>query len=105
MEDPSSMSPGSLMPSYPWLLTNELDISSTESKINAMRSVGVPYPEGYEKIANDDLQIQAEEITTDLVKSGAFAEANTEIIALIAYLQRLGTDIKANPEVIGEAGN
>ena len=105
MEDPSSMSPGSLMPSYPWLLTNELDISSTESKINVMRSVGVPYPDGYEKIANDDLQIQADEITTDLVKSGAFAEANKEIIALIAYLQRLGTDIKANPEVIGEAGN
>ena len=37
MEDPSSMSPGSLMPSYPWLLTNELDISSTESKINACK--------------------------------------------------------------------
>ena len=105
MEDPSSMSPGSLMPSYPWLLTNELDISSTESKINAMRNVGVPYPDGYEKIANEDLQVQAEEITLDLVKSGAFAEANKEIIALIAYLQRLGTDIKANPEVIGEAGN
>lgn len=105
MEDPSSMSPGSLMPSYPWLLTNELDISSTESKINAMRSVGVPYPDGYEKIANEDLQVQAEEITLDLVKSGAFAEANKEIIALIAYLQRLGTDIKANPEAIGEAGN
>lgn len=105
MEDPSSMSPGSLMPSYPWLLTNELDISSTESKINAMRSVGVPYPDGYEKIASDDLQVQAKEITLDLVKSGAFAEANKEIIALIAYLQRLGIDIKANPEVIGEAGN
>jgi len=105
MEDPSSMSPGSLMPSYPWLLTNELDISSTESKINAMRNVGVPYPDGYEKIANEDLQVQAEEITLDLVKSGAFAEANKEIIALIAYLQRLGIDIKANPEVIGEAGN
>ncbi len=104
MENPSSMSPGSLMPSYPWLLTNDLDISSTESKINAMRSIGVPYPDSYEKIANDDLQIQAEQIAAELQNAGAPAEPNKEIIALIAYLQRLGTDIKANPVATGEAG-
>jgi cytochrome c oxidase cbb3-type subunit I/II len=101
MENPSSMSPGSLMPSYPWLHTNDLDVSTTESKINALRSVGVPYPEGYEKIANDDLQAQAEKIAIDLQTNGAPAEPNKEIIALIAYLQRLGTDIKAK----GQAGN
>jgi cytochrome c oxidase cbb3-type subunit I/II len=95
MENPSSMSPGSLMPSYPWLLTNDLDISTTESKINALRNVGVPYPEGYEMVANDDLQVQAEKIAVDLQNNGAPAEPNKEIIALIAYLQRLGTDIKA----------
>jgi cytochrome c oxidase cbb3-type subunit I/II len=104
MENPTTMSPGSLMPAYPWLLTNDLDISTTEKKISVMRSFGVPYPDGYEKIANDELQIQAEEIATDLQKSGAFAEPNKEIIALIAYLQRLGIDIKSNPEIIGEAG-
>lgn len=95
MENPRSMSPGSIMPSYPWLLTNDLDVSSTESKINAMRSVGVPYPDGFEKVANEDLQKQAEQITADLQNAGAPAEPNKEIIALIAYLQRLGTDIKA----------
>jgi cytochrome c oxidase cbb3-type subunit I/II len=95
------MSPGSLMPSYSWLLSNDLDISSTESKINAMRSIGVPYPDDYEKIANDDLQNQAEQIATDLQNAGAPVEPNKEIIALIAYLQRLGTDIKAS----GQAGN
>jgi len=105
MENPSSMSPGSLMPSYSWLLSNDLDISSTESKINAMRSIGVPYPEGYEEIANDDLQVQAEKIAMDLQNAGSPAEPNKEIIALIAYLQRLGTDIKANPVATGEAGN
>jgi cytochrome c oxidase cbb3-type subunit I/II len=105
MENPSSMSPGSLMPSYSWLLSNDLNISSTESKINAMRSIGVPYPEGYEEIANDDLQVQAEKIAMDLQNAGAPAEPNKEIIALIAYLQRLGTDIKANPVATGEAGN
>ena len=95
MENPRSMSPGSLMPSYPWLLTDDLDISTTKAKINAMRSIGVPYPEGYEKTANEDLQQQAEKIALDLQNNGAPAEPNKEIIALIAYLQRLGTDIKA----------
>jgi len=105
MENPTSMSPGSLMPSYPWLHTNDLNITSTESKINAMRSLGVPYPEGYEKIANDDLQMQAEQIATDLQNAGAHAEPNKEIIALIAYLQRLGTDIKAKSNMTEQAGN
>lgn len=104
MENPSSMSPGSLMPSYPWLLSNDLNTSNTESKISVMRSIGVPYPEGYEKIANEDLQAQAEKIALDLQNAGAPAEPNKEIIALIAYLQRLGTDIKANPVATGQTG-
>ena len=102
MENPRSMSPGSLMPSYPWLLSSDLDISTTESKINAMRSIGVPYSEGYEKIANDDLQKQAEQIAADLQNAGAPTEPNKEIIALIAYLQRLGTDIKAKNNQAGK---
>jgi len=97
MENPRSMSPGSIMPPYPWLLENTLDISFTSSKINALRSIGVPYPEGYENQANDDLMKQAEAIATDLQKNGVPAESDKEIVALIAYLQRLGTDIKAKP--------
>jgi cytochrome c oxidase cbb3-type subunit I/II len=99
MENPRSMSPGSIMPSYPWLLTNTLDISATPAKINAMRSIGVPYPSGYENEANDHLTKQAGVITLDLQKNGVLAESDKEIIALIAYLQRLGTDIKAKPIV------
>jgi len=95
MEDPRSMSPGSLMPIYPWLLEDNLDISTTAAKINGMRTLGVPYEEGYEDIANEDLAAQAEIITNDLIESGVTAESDKEIIALIAYLQRLGTDIKA----------
>ena len=100
MENPSSMSPGSIMPSYPWLLTQNLDISNTGKKISAMRSIGVPYPEGFEKIANAELTKQADAITLDLQKAGVPAESNKEIIALIAYLQRLGTDIKVNPQQV-----
>ncbi len=96
MENPSSISPGSIMPAYPWLYTQDLDVSKTEAKILAMQTLGVPYPKNYEKIALEDLQVQADSISKDLLNSGAVAEPNKEIIALIAYLQRLGTDIKVS---------
>lgn len=98
MEDPTSMSPGSIMPTYAWLLDNDLDISNTGDKIKAMRTLGVPYYDGYEKYANEDLKKQAGKIVANLKGAGIKANPNKEIIALIAYLQRLGTDIKANPE-------
>ncbi len=98
MQNPSSMSPGSIMPSFPWLLTQNLDTTTTAAKINAMRTIGVPYPTGYENYANNDLVTQADSITNDLMKAGVPAENNKEIIALIAYLQRLGTDIKVNTQ-------
>ena len=96
MDNPRSMSPGSIMPSFPWLLTQNLDTTTTAAKIKALRKIGVPYTEGYENYANKDLATQADSITTDLINAGVPAESNKEIIALIAYLQRLGTDIKVN---------
>ena len=70
MEDPGSVSPGSIMPKYPWLLEQELNVSNTETKINVMRKIGVPYEEGYEKQALADLQKQAEGIVADLQEQG-----------------------------------
>jgi cytochrome c oxidase cbb3-type subunit I/II len=96
MDDPRQISPGSIMPSYSWMLTQNLDISTTESKIKAMQTLGVPYPSGFDKTANDDLMKQAQIITDDLQKNGAPVTADKEIIALIAYLQRLGVDIKGD---------
>lgn len=96
MEDPTKTSPGSLMPAYPWLLENDMNTLHTAAKINALRKIGVPYPEGFEKVANDQLVKQADEIALDLRKNGIPAEPQKEIIALIAYMQRLGTDIKFN---------
>ncbi len=96
MQNPRSMSPGSIMPSFPWLLTDDLDTTSTSVKIRAMQAIGVPYPAGYDKIANNDLRKQEENIALDLQKNGIPAQPNKEIVALIAYLQRLGTDIKVN---------
>jgi cytochrome c oxidase cbb3-type subunit I/II len=94
MEAPASMSPQSIMPPYPWLLEKDLDVSMTGAKISAMRKLGVPYPEGYEKQALADLDKQAQDIRARLQKDGIQTPANKEIIALIAYLQRLGSDVK-----------
>ena len=94
MYDPTSMVPGSIMPSYPSLFDRELDTGTTNSKIHAMRKMGVPYPNGYEATANDDLKKQAEDITANLKNDKIDIPATREVIALIAYLQRLGTDIK-----------
>ena len=58
--------------------------------------MGVPYKKGYESIANDDMMAQANLIVEDLAKNGAVIEPDKEIIDLIAYLQRLGKDIKKN---------
>lgn len=96
MYDPTSMSPGSIMPSYPWLLDDDLDTSSTPAKIRAMQKMGVPYPDGYDQVANDSLVRQARRIVENLKKDGIETPEQKEIVALIAYLQRLGTDIKGN---------
>lgn len=95
MLDPGSMAPGSIMPSYPWLLKDQLDANSTMSKIKAMIRLGVPYPEGYENQAVKDMEAQANEIAANLKKDGITTKSDREIVALIAYLQRLGKDIKA----------
>jgi cytochrome c oxidase cbb3-type subunit I/II len=94
--DPRSISPGSIMPDYHWLYTQNLDTASTISKINAMRKLGVPYAKGYENQAVKDLVAQETEISENLATDHIQIPRNKEIIALIAYLQRLGTDIKAD---------
>jgi len=94
--DPRLMSPGSIMPNYDWLTTQKLDTSMTAAKIIAMRKLGVPYPVGYEQQANADLDKQAKGIAADLKAQHIKVMSNKEIIAIIAYLQRLGTDIKVN---------
>lgn len=96
MLDPQTMSPGSIMPSYPWLFDNEIDTASTPAKIRAMQTLGVPYEEGYAEKANADLLAQANGIRISLKMEKLETSKTKEIVALIAYLQRIGKDIKAN---------
>jgi len=110
MYDPQSTSSGSIMPAYQWLIRDELDKSLTEKKMKAMVTLGVPYTE--EEIANAQQSMldQGTQIEENLHADPDFAEIyaadklaggedfvemrNREIVAMIAYLQRLGTDIK-----------
>ncbi|MBP1841561.1 cytochrome-c oxidase, cbb3-type subunit I [Formosa algae] len=113
MYDPQSTSSGSIMPAYQWIVRDELDKSETENKMEVMVTLGVPYTE--EDIANAQQSMleQGTAIEKNLYSDPDFAETyendkksaaesgadfvemkNREIVALIAYLQRLGTDIK-----------
>ena len=98
MLEPVSTSPGSIMPPYPWLYTDDIDHKSIPKKLRVMQKLGVPYTDTEVETAETAMRQQAKKITDELVAQGANADAgleNKEIIAMIAYLQRLGTDIKA----------
>jgi cytochrome c oxidase cbb3-type subunit I/II len=98
MLEPESMSPGSIMPSYPWLFEQRWDKKMTPAKIVAMQTLGVPYPEGFSGEAVAHGEQQALKMTKGLETEGVKVSPDAEIVALIAYLQRLGTDIKKTVE-------
>ncbi|NLJ07831.1 MAG: cytochrome-c oxidase, cbb3-type subunit I [Sphingobacteriales bacterium] len=91
--DPKNIDKQSIMPKYPWLISRDIDTSSTPKKIRVMQKLGVPYPDGYDRIANADLMKQAQEIVNDLKNNNINVEPTRQVIALIAYLHRLGRDI------------
>ena len=112
--NPQSISAGSIMPSYKWLFDNEaMDNATLQKKMQVMATLGVPYTETQIANAEKDLRAQAIKIEESLKNDPDFvksydnskkkAEARgekfvpmneREIVALIAYIQRLGTDIK-----------
>jgi cytochrome c oxidase cbb3-type subunit I/II len=94
MMDPTSMSPGSIMPAYPWLYDQTLSTNKTQDKLSAMKQLGVPYDSYQIKNAVNHLNEQAKEIQAKLAEEKIKVSNDKEIIAVIAYLQRLGTDIK-----------
>jgi len=89
-QNPRATSPGSIMPAYPWLLENTLDTSHTAGKMKVMQRMGVPYSDEDIAHATDDLAIQAREIAARLEVEGYGGMEDKELVALIAYLQRLG---------------
>ncbi len=97
MEDPKSTTPQSIMPPYAWLLKDDVDFSVVQSRVDAMAMLGVPYGEAV-NAAEAMAREQAVTISAELVSQGGPPGLESkQIIALIAYLQRLGTDIMTTP--------
>lgn len=102
MEDPRSITPRSIMPAYPWLLTTALDFSTIQRRVDVMAMLGVPYGEAIHR-APDMARQQARSVAAAIEAQGGPAGlADREIVALVAYLQRLGTDIR--PATVAGAG-
>lgn len=91
MLDPRSMTPNSIMPSYPWLFTNKTDFDSLKRKLGVMQSLGVPYSDAEVTNAGDNARTQAKQIADSLMNDTPVKNLEErEIVALISYLQRLG---------------
>ncbi|TKC94623.1 cytochrome-c oxidase, cbb3-type subunit I [Polyangium fumosum] len=90
MLDPRSISPGSNMPSYAHLEHGRVDFAGIENKLRAMRSLGVPYTPDEIAGAPADAEKQAAEIVRDLETQGIAANPSSELVAITAYLQRIG---------------
>jgi cytochrome c oxidase cbb3-type subunit I/II len=95
MRDPRSVSPGSVMPTYGWLHTQTYDPADIQASMRALQRAGVPYGDAQIAEAPKDMAAQAQGIVDRLKQAGVTTEPNREIVALIAYLQRLGKDGKA----------
>jgi cytochrome c oxidase cbb3-type subunit I/II len=90
LEDPRSVSAGSNMPNFRWLLTDPLDLATLPRRIAVQRELGVPYPQRSDAAVVADARAQAALVADDLRAAGAPMAPDREVIALIAYLQKLG---------------
>lgn len=90
MMDPRATSPGSNMPSFSWLADNRLETKLAPKKLVLMRKLGVPYTNADIDKAEARQRTQAEQITADLATQGVKVAWDSEMVAMIAYLQRLG---------------
>lgn len=107
-EEPQAMVTGSVMPAYRYLLTTETNWKAIPPRLRTANLLGAPYAESILSDPVSHAQQQASQIVKELVDQGGVATydgrslENMQVIALIAYLQRLGTDLNAPPE--SEAG-
>lgn len=100
MNNPRQITPGSTMPNFPWLFTDKTDVNALPNKIAVQRRLGVPFPEMTPEQISEQVTTQENAIINDLKTGGAEAEPDREIVALIAYLQKLGKSerVHATPE-------
>lgn len=97
--DPRDVTQGSIMPRYTWLFDSKIDFKSLPKKLKVMQKLGVPYTDEEVNKAVTLAQSQAKEISSELISNGVPAKIeNMDVVALIAYIQRLGVDYSQVPE-------
>jgi len=101
MRDPRSTSPGSVMPTYAWLLSDRIDADDVRASVVALKKIGTPYTDADVAGVGESLAVQGGEIVGRLAAAGIETTADRKIIALIAYLQRLGVEGRAALEAEG----
>jgi cytochrome c oxidase cbb3-type subunit I/II len=108
MFNPRNVEGKSIMPEYPWLISQDMDLSLTVKKLEAMRTLGVKYSDQEIRMAEQDARVQAGKIYAELKEEKVVKDImleyqvefdeNKEILALIAYLHKLGRDISVSDE-------
>jgi cytochrome c oxidase cbb3-type subunit I/II len=101
--NPRSISEGSIMPNYPWLFDHDTDVGALKNKIDVLRQLGVPYPVWSAAGISAAATNQEQQIARDLRAQQRLVSPGREIVALIAYLQKLGKDEAVVPAA-GAAG-
>jgi cytochrome c oxidase cbb3-type subunit I/II len=103
MLNPREVTQKSIMPNYPWLFEKNTEFGILTKKLKVMKSLGVPYSDSEVENAVLDAKKQAESIVNEMTSSGVSIKMkDKQIIALIAYLQRLGKDTKTQAEVTAQ---
>jgi cytochrome c oxidase cbb3-type subunit I/II len=106
MMKPRDVTAGSIMPNYPWLFTQKTDVAALPSKLHVQRILGVPYPDMKPDAIHRAVAVQQQTIVDSLKEKEIAVEPDREIVALIAYLQKLGkSEIvkKETPEAVHTA--
>jgi len=98
LRDPRATSAGSNMPAFPWLYDHATDVAALPRKLAVQRQLGVPYPAWTDAQIQANVAAQAKAIAEDLRTAGAYIAPDREIVALIAYLQKLGKSTPVAPK-------
>jgi cytochrome c oxidase cbb3-type subunit I/II len=100
MENPRAITPKSIMPAYAWMLRNRLDFTAIQGRVDAMAMLGVPYGDAIRR-APEMAREQARSVAASILSQGGpKGLEDKEIVALVAYLQRLGTDIRSTSPAV-----
>jgi len=107
LRNPREIEPRSNMPPYEFLLQDELDLSLVQRKLEVLRDLGHPYSDTDIRDAAESARAQADGVVAALRRDGQAltdVQARSEAIALIAYLQRLGTDLREQQAALAGTG-